>query len=122
MNDFFTVIEPFITDERLCVISLEGENVIGKIVKDEYGEYTGYMFVSVVCPEFIHRDNAISGQTTEDGGMSGYACEITAVSTDGDDLLIAFDEECSTYHRVHELFIFGRNCYAKSPVKKAGSN
>ena len=111
MNDAYKTLKEFAADGRLCIIRLENENVIGEFFADEYSSYIGYSFRSSICPKFIDEDNARSGETRESGGATGHAGEITAAAIDGDDLLVAFDEECSVYHRVYEIVAFGKNCY-----------
>lgn len=118
MNNAYTTLKEFAADGRLCIIRLENENVIGEFFADEYSTYAGYSFRSSICPKFIDESNAIAGETRETG-MTGYACEVKAVAIDGDDLLVAFDEECSVYHRVYEIVAFGKNCYdVGSPCRK----
>ena len=118
MNNAYNTLKEFAADGRLCIIRLENENVIGEFFADEYSTYTGYSFRSSICPKFIDEDNAAAGETRETG-MTGYASEVKAVAIDGDDLLVAFDEECSVYHRVYEIVAFGKNCYdVGSPCRK----
>ena len=118
MNDAYKTLKEFAADGRLCIIRIENENVIGEFFADEYSSYIGYSFRSSICPKFIHEDNE---RFNEDGGtgLTGFAGEITAATIDGDDLLVAFDEECSVYHRVYEIVVFGKNCYdVGSPCRK----
>lgn len=118
MNNAYNTLKEFAADGRLCIIRLENENVIGEFFAEEYSAYTGYCFRSSICPKFIDEDNAIAGEDRK-SGMTGYASEITAVAMNGDDLLVAFDEECCVYHRVYEIVAFGKNCYdVGSPCRK----
>jgi hypothetical protein len=111
MNDAYKTLKEFAADGRLCIVRIENENVIGRFIKDEYSSYIGYGFRSEICPKFIDEDNRRAGETRETG-LSGYYSEVFAISIDGDDLLVAFDEEASAYHRVYEIVAFNRNCYA----------
>lgn len=118
MNDAYKTLKEFAADGRLCIIRIENENVIGEFFTDNYSSYTGIVFRSSICPKFIDEDNAVFNETRE-SGMTGFAGEIKAVAIDGDDLLVAFDEECSVYHRVYEIVAFGKNCYdVGSPCRK----
>lgn len=118
MNDAYKMLKEFAADGRLCIIRTENENVIGEFFVDNYSSYTGVAFRSSICPKFIDEANTISGKTRE-SGMSGFASEIKAVAIDGDDLLVAFDDECSVYHRAYEIVAFGKNCYdVGSPCRK----
>jgi hypothetical protein len=119
MNDAYKTIKEFAADGRLCIIRLEGENVIGRFIKDEFSSYIGYGFRSEICPKFIDEDNRRAGETRETG-LSGFYSEVFALSIDGDDLLVAFDEEASAYHRVYEIVAFNRNCYAHLESHCAG--
>lgn len=115
MNDAYKMLKEFAADGRLCVIRLENENVIGEFFVDEhaaydYAVYTGYCFRSSICPKFIDEDNAIFSEGRK-SGMTGYAAEVITATVDGDDLLVSFDEDTNTYHRVHEIVAFGKNCY-----------
>lgn len=118
MNDAYKTLKEFAADGRLCIIRIENENVIGEFFVEDHTSYTGIMFRSSICPKFIDEDNAVFGETRETG-MTGFAGEVKAVAIDGDDLLVAFDEECSIYHRVYEIVAFGKNCYdVGSPCRK----
>jgi hypothetical protein len=118
MNDAYKTLKEFAADGRLCIIRIENENVIGEFFTDEYSGWTGVVFRSSICPKFIDEDNAVAGETRETG-MTGFAGEVKAVAIDGDDLLVAFDEECIIYHRVYEIVAFGKNCYdVGSPCRK----
>jgi hypothetical protein len=110
MNDAYKTLKDFAADGRLCIIRLEGENVIGRFIKDEFSSYIGYGFRSEICPKFIDEDNRRAGETRETG-LTGFYSEVFGLAIDGDDLLVAFDEEASTYHRVYEIVAFNRNCY-----------
>ena len=111
MNDAYKTLKEFAADGRLCIIRIENENVVGRFIKDEYSSYIGYGFRSEICPKFIDEENRRAGETRETG-LSGFYSEVFAISIDGDDLLVAFDEESSVYHRVYEIVAFNRNCYA----------
>lgn len=111
MNDAYKTLKEFAADGRLCIIRIQNENVIGRFIKDEYSSYIGYRFCSEICPKFIDEDNRRAGETRETG-LSGFYSEVFAISIDGDDLLVAFDEEASAYYRVYEIVAFNRNCYA----------
>lgn len=110
MNDAYKTLKDFAADGRLCIVCIENENIIGRFIKDEYSSYIGYGFRSEICPKFIDEDNRRAGETRETG-LSGFYSEVFAISIDGDDLLVAFDEEASAYHRVYEIVAFNRNCY-----------
>ena len=115
MNEAYDILKRLTNEASLCVIRLNGENVIGEFLRDEYGSYSGYMFRSSICPQFVKHDNEIHG-----GDATGYACEVMALSNDGDDLLVSFEEEAATYHRVYEIIAFNKNCRdATSPRFKA---
>lgn len=117
MNNAYNTLKEFAADGRLCVIRLENENVIGEFFFEEDPVYTGYYFRSSICPKFIDEDNAAFGEDRE-SGLSGYADEVKAAAIDGDNLLVAFDVECSVYHRVYEIVAFGKNCYdVSSPCR-----
>ena len=114
MNEAFDIIKRLTNEGSLCVIRLNDENVIGEFMRDEYGSFSGYMFRSSICPQFVKHDNEIHG-----GDATGYACEVMALSNDGDDLLVSFEEGAATYHRVYEIIAFGKNCRdATSPRYK----
>ena len=111
MNDAYNTLKEFAADGRLCIVRIENENVIGRFITDEYSSYLGYGFRSEICPKFIDEENRRAGETRETG-LSGYYGEVTGLAIDGDDLLVAFDEEASVFHRVCEIVAFNRNCYA----------
>ena len=110
MNDAYKTLKEFAADGRLCIIRIENENVIGRFIKDEFSSYIGYGFRSEICPKFIDEDNRRAGETRETG-LSGFYSEVFGLAIDGDDLLVAFDEEASAYHRVYEIVAFRHNCY-----------
>lgn len=110
MNEASKMINEFATDHRLCIIKLEHENVIGEFFKDESGCYTAVMFRSIICPKFIDETNKQFGENRENG-LSGFCAEVVDSISDGDDVMVSFDDECSDYHRVYEVVAFGKNCY-----------
>ena len=83
-----TTLKNYITLHQLVRINLEGEYVYGIFVEDVFVP-TKIAFKSVICPEFIKRDNAISGDDEEDG-MTGFYCEVDSVLRRDDNLYIAF--------------------------------
>jgi hypothetical protein len=83
-----TTLKNYIALHQLVRIKLEGEYVYGIFVEDVFMP-TKIAFKSVICPDFIRRDNAIMGDSEEDG-MTGFYCEVDSVLRRGDDLYIAF--------------------------------
>ena len=83
-----TTLTIYITLHPLVRIKLEGEYVYGLFVEDDYVP-TKIAFKSVICPDFIRRDNMISGDSEEEA-MTGFYCEVDSVLYRGSDLYIAF--------------------------------
>lgn len=83
-----TTLKNYIALHQLVCINLEGENVYGIFVEDDFVP-SKIAFKSVICPDFIRRDNAIAGDSEEEG-MTGFYCEVDYVLHRGDDLYIAF--------------------------------
>jgi hypothetical protein len=83
-----TTLKKYITLHQLVRINLEGEYVYGIFVEDVFVP-TKIAFKSVICPDFIKKDNAISGDD-EESGMTGFYCEIDSVLHRDDNLYIAF--------------------------------
>lgn len=83
-----TTLKKYIALHQLVRIKLEGEYVYGLFVEDVFAP-SKVAFKSVICPDFIRRDNAISGDD-EESGMTGFYCEVESVLYRNDDLYIAF--------------------------------
>ena len=84
-----TTLKKYIVTSQLVRINLEGEDVYGIFVEENFTSKSRIAFKSVICPDFIKRDNAICGDD-EESGMTGFYCEIDSVIQRGDDLYIAF--------------------------------
>ena len=81
-------LKKYITLHQLVRIKLEGEYVYGLFVEDNFVP-SKIAFKSVICPDFIRRDNIIADNSEEEA-MTGFYCEIDFVLRRNDDLYIAF--------------------------------